>query len=172
MDQSYITAFVKSTRSIFETMLQMPVEIGSPSVCNAAPEAFDVSAVIGLQGDVGGSVLLSFPRTTAERLVSVFTGVEFSGENEDLSDAVGELVNIIAGGAKAQFDGQKVGLGIPSVVIGAEHAVFGSRDVVRVAIPCSCDCGEFMLEIALKSYAQNPSTDKSAAGKASSSPAA
>lgn len=161
MEQGYITAFVKSTRGIFDTMLQMPVEIGEPSVNAQSPAPHDVSAVIGLQGDVGGSVVLSFPRSTAERLVSVFTGVEFSGENDDLSDAVGELVNIIAGGAKAQFSGQKVGLGIPSVVIGAEHSVFGSRDMVRVTIPCSCDCGEFMLEIALKANKQPESASQS-----------
>lgn len=150
MDESYITAFIKSTQNIFEVMLQMQIETGEPCIDGEVSVQHDVSAVIGLQGDVGGSVVLSFPRSTAERIVTVFTGVEFSGDNADLSDAVGELVNIIAGGAKAQFEGQKIELGIPSVVIGAQHSVFGPRDAVRVTIQSSCDCGEFMLEIALK----------------------
>jgi chemotaxis protein CheX len=149
-EASYVAAFIKSMRNIFEVMLQMQLETHEPCPDPTTESAHDVSAVIGLQGDVSGSVVLSFPWSTAERIVSVFTGNEFNGDNADLSDAVGELVNIVAGGAKAQIEGKKIGLGIPSVVIGSQHVVHGPRDAVRTSVPCVCDCGEFTLELALK----------------------
>ena len=37
-------------------------------------------------------------------------------EHEDFTDAVGELVNMISGGAKALLEGKEVSMGCPSVV--------------------------------------------------------
>jgi len=128
--------------------------------------AFDVSGIIGLSGDAEGSVVLSFPMTTAQRVVSLMTGVEVTEANEDLCDAVGELVNMIAGGTKAQLQGRNISISCPSVVVGANHAVYGRKDVACVCIPCGCDCGDFTVEIAMKkasSGAQTASAGSSAA---------
>jgi chemotaxis protein CheX len=102
-------------------------------------------------------VVLSFPTATAERVVSLFTGEEMIATHEDFADAIGELVNMISGGAKAQFKGEEITISCPSVVVGSNHVVFGRKDVASILIPCSCDCGEFALEvlIRLKSCAQN-----------------
>jgi len=158
VDQNYILPFIKSTKNIFETMFQMSVEIGRPEIKKSGMPSHDVSGIIGMSGDVEGSVVLSFPMATAKRVVSVFTGAEVGDNRDDLSDAIGELVNMVAGGAKAQFAGKKVSISCPSVVIGSEHAVFGRKDVVSVTIPCSCDCGEFRVEISAKQDAAAPTS--------------
>lgn len=147
MDTNFILPFIKATRNVFETMLQMPVTVGNPSVKKTNEPAHDVSAIISMSGDLEGTVVLSFPLDTARRVVAVFTGSEAAMPHEELSDAVGELVNMIAGGAKAQFTGKNVSISCPSVVIGQGHSVFGAKDVVSVGIPCSCDCGEFAVEV-------------------------
>jgi chemotaxis protein CheX len=150
VDSSDILPFIKATRNTFETMFQMEVECGAPALRKQETPTFDVSAIIGMSGDVEGSVVLSFPMETARRVVAVFTGMEAPTEQADLADAVGELVNIIAGGAKAQFSGKNVSISCPSVVIGQSHSVFGAKDVVCVTIPCTCDCGQFNVEVATK----------------------
>lgn len=151
MDQRYIIPFIKTTKNLFETMFQMNVEVGAPSVKAPNSAGHDVSGIIGLSGDVDGAVVLSFPMATAQRVVSLFTGVEISAEShEDLSDAVGELVNMVAGGAKAQFDGKSISISVPSVVIGADHVVQQMRNAVAVIVPCQCDCGEFNIEVAFR----------------------
>lgn len=159
MDQSLIIPFIKTTKNLFETMFQMTVNIGDPRVKDSTGPSFDVSAIIGMSGDMEGAVVLSFPRATAQRVVSLFTGSEVGDSSEDLCDAVGELVNMIAGGAKAQFQGRAVSISCPSVVIGKDHVVSGRKDVVCLVIPCSCDCGEFNVEVAVR-----PSTKPAAAG--------
>lgn len=153
MDTNFILPFIKSTRNVFETMLHMPVTFGTPAMRAEQIPTHDVSAIIGMSGDIEGAVVLSFPAETSRRVVAVFTGSELPLSNEDMSDAIGEVVNMIAGGAKAQFNGKNVSISCPSVVMGGSHKVYGAKDNVTVAIPCSCDCGEFSVEVAMRGAA-------------------
>ena len=166
MDQTYIMPFIKSVQNVFETMLQLPVQIGNPSLKKTDDPCYDISGIIGMSGDLEGSVVLSFPTSTAERAISLFTGVELDKSHEDFVDAVGELVNMVSGGAKAQFEGKKVNITCPSVVIGSEHVVFAQKDVVSIHIPCTCDVGEFSVEISIKqdSFKQTDAQAKAEAG--------
>ncbi len=169
MDSNFVLPVIKSTQNIFEMMFQLPVEIGEPTMGSIDQSKFDVSGIIGMNGDVDGNVVISFPMSTAQRLVSIFTGMECAEEDtEDLCDAIGEIVNMIAGGAKAQFDGMSVSITCPSVVIGANHAVYGRKDVTSVNIPCSCDCGEFCLELAIKSINKSEGASSGASASATS----
>ena len=150
MDSTYITPFVTAARNLFETMLQLPITIGEPSLKKAGQPCYDVSGIIGMSGDVEGVVVLSFPTATAERVVSLFTGMELPRTHEDFADAVGELVNMISGGAKAQFGAKTVNITCPSVVIGADHVVFNRKDATCINIPCQCDCGDFAVEVSIR----------------------
>lgn len=150
MDQSYIIPFIKSVQNVFETMLQLPVQMGAPELKHGGDSGHDVSAIIGMSGDVEGSVVLSFPTETAERVVALFTGTELDAGHEDFADAVGELVNMVSGGAKAQFTGKEVSISCPSVVVGQSHQVYGRKDVVAIAIPCDSDCGSFNVEVSIR----------------------
>ena len=156
MDQSYIIPFVKSVQNVFETMLQLPVQIGQPEIKHPGESGHDVSAIIGMSGDVEGSVVLSFPTATALRVVSIFTGTELEASHEDFADAVGELVNMVSGGAKAQFTGKSVSISCPSVVVGQSHQVYGRKDVVAICIPCDSDCGEFNVEVSIRQNTSVP----------------
>lgn len=150
MDNNFLLPFMKSTRNVFETMFQMPVTFGSPELKREPFGTNDVSAIIAMSGDIEGVVVLAFTQDTARRVVAVFTASEAPLNNEDLSDAVGELVNMIAGGAKAQFNGKNISISCPSVVLGSSHKVYGGKDIVTVSIPCACDCGDFHIEVSSK----------------------
>lgn len=150
MDSSYILPFVKAVQNVFATMLQLEVSVGEPGLKPPGTPSYDVSGIIGMTGDVEGAVVLSFPTATAERVVSLFTGTEMTRAHDDFSDAVGELVNMISGGAKAQFTGKTVSIGCPSVVIGSDHVVMGRKDVTCIIIPCASDCGDFCVEVSIR----------------------
>ncbi len=150
MDSTYIIPFVNSIQNVFETMLQLPVQVSEPGLKRTGSPSFDISGIIGMSGDVEGSVVLSFPTAAAVRIVSIFTGMEMHEKHEDFADAIGELINMISGGAKAQFTGKDVSISCPSVVIGSDHVVFGRKDVVSIYIPCSCDCGDFAVEVSIR----------------------
>ncbi len=150
MSSAYILPFVDSVSNVFETMLQLPVTVGDPAIKPHETPAADVSGIIGMTGDVDGTVVLGFPTATAERAVAVFTGMDMAADHEDFADAIGELVNMISGGAKAKFVGKHANISCPSVVIGAGHSVFGRKDVKCVRIPCTCDLGDFYVDVAIR----------------------
>lgn len=154
MDPNHITPFIKSIQNVFSTMLQLDVTIEEPRLSDSTRATYDVSGIIGLSGDVTGSVVLSFPLPSAERLVALFTGSPVPCESPDFADAIGELVNMVSGNAKAML-GKKVSISIPSVVIGKNHIVSRKSGVPCVVIPCVTDCGELTIEVAFEPSAVN-----------------
>lgn len=164
MDPAYLIPFISSVQNVFSTMLQLPVTIGDPSVKNDPATNFDVSGIIGMSGDVVGNVVLSFPESTAIAVVGLFTGTTMLSTDADFADAIGELVNMVCGGAKGQFAGsKKVAISCPSVVVGSKHSIARQKETPCVVIPCSTDCGEFVIEIAIKESDRSASAAVAAA---------
>ena len=168
MDASYITPFIDSTRSVFSTMLQLPVKCGTPVAEQAIPAVdCDVSGIIGLSGDVMGTVLLCFPLEVAEKVVTKFVGMKVDTDSGDFADAIGELVNMVSGGAKAKFTGKDVSISCPSVVLGTAHRVGQMSDSVCIRIPCSSECGDFAVEVSMRpGSTPSDSTETSASASA------
>jgi chemotaxis protein CheX len=166
MDASYIKPFVASIQNVFSTMLQLPVTVNAPRLKEGTTATYDVSGIIGMSGDVVGSVALSFPSETAERVVALFCGSKLEASSPDFADAVGELVNMVSGGAKAMFTGKKVSISCPSVVIGKAHQIARPTDTPCVVIPCSTDCGELVIEIAIQDSARRAAGAPAAAAQA------
>jgi chemotaxis protein CheX len=150
MDASYITPFITSIQNVFNTMLQLPVTINDPTLKSGSGASHDVSGIIGMSGDVAGSVVLSFPQDTAEAIVALFCGERLDPSSSDFADAIGELVNMVSGGAKAGFEGKKVSISCPSVVLGKGHTIASQSDTPCVVIPCTTDCGDLAIEVAIR----------------------
>ena len=85
-------------------------------------EPFDVSAVIGFSGDIAGTCALRMCFATARDAIAKLAG-EPVGEWAGIADGVGELVNMIAGNAKALLDPFKMSLSFPEVIRGAQHEI-------------------------------------------------
>lgn len=163
MDSSYITPFMTSIQNVFSTMFQLPVTIGEPSIKTDKTATHDVSGIIGVSGEMVGTIVLSMPKSAAVSIVALFTGTEMDSSSDDFADAVGELVNMISGNAKAEFQRKGVSISCPSVVIGQDHRVSSPSGTACVMIPCQTDCGEVVLEIALRESTENAQAQTQAA---------
>jgi chemotaxis protein CheX len=149
MDATYVKPFIESVQSVFETMVHLPVRFEKAYLSEAMPR-YDISGIIGMSGEVVGSVVLSFPSSSAALIVAKFVGSELSLDSADFADAVGELVNMISGAAKAKFEGKSVSISCPSVIIGAQHRVAQPSDTKCVCLPCATECGSFAIDIAIR----------------------
>jgi len=150
MDVRFINPFILAVRRVFQTMLATEVRVGRPNVVTTKQESTaDVSAVIGLSGDVVGCVILSLPIATAEAVASKFAGIALTRDHADFADALGELANMVAGQAKAQLDGMHVSISLPSVIVGQDHVVSQSRQWPRLHLPCESPLGTFIVEVAM-----------------------
>lgn len=166
MDPNYIKPFIASIQNVFSTMLQLPVTVGDPRIKSGMAPEHDISGIIGMSGDVIGNVVLSFKLDSAVAIVSLFCGQKLEPGTPDFADAVGELVNMVSGNAKALFKDRKVSISCPSVIIGNGHHVARPSDVPCVVIPCSTDCGEVTIEVAIKERTGVANTNAPAAAKA------
>ena len=92
----------------------------------------------------------SLGRKLSSRFVA---GMEIEANSPDFADAIGELSNMIAGGAKKDL-GALATITVPTVVIGANHCVARLSDVPCIVIPCATPAGDFAVEINIKQLAK------------------
>jgi len=149
MDVTYINPFLSSIRNLFDTMLQIPFHIGKPSLKEAPLPRYDVSGIIGMSGTVSGCVVLNLSKELALQLTLELTGEEVTELDEDCADAIGEIANMIAGGAKKDFPGEDNSISVPSIVIG-RHRVSYPRGLPIISIPCDTSAGRLEVEVALQ----------------------
>lgn len=85
----------------------------------------EVIGVVHLTGaDWSGSIMVGMPEDAARRATAAlfFTEVDEVSE-EEVSDAVGELANVLAGQAKGEIGDASAALSLPSVTTGAQLRV-------------------------------------------------
>ncbi len=141
-------AFVDSTTNVLKTMMNLDSKIGKPKIKSNDAATFNVSGIVGFQGEIIGNVIISFEDQTAIKLIKDFAMEEYALSDADFADAIGEVCNMIAGNAKKDF-GLNVSLGIPTVIIGTAQ-ISRLADVPCVVIPCECDYGNFTVEVNIK----------------------
>ncbi|BAI79623.1 conserved hypothetical protein [Deferribacter desulfuricans SSM1] len=152
MKAEHINPFIESTLSVFETMLGIKPKKKSVGLKKGDEPSYDISGVIGLTGQAVGSVVVSFPESLALKVVSKFIGEEKVDIDDDVIDAVGELINMIAGGAKKIFTdrGLKFKISIPNVITGKGHKIKRPSNVPCIAVFFEIDGEIFAIEVSLK----------------------
>ncbi len=144
-----ITPFVTSVRNVLSTMMGTATTIGQFYLKNSSEPRHDVSGIIGFSGGVTGSVVIGMSREVAVRLVAALAGSTLEPECSDFADAIGELANMIAGGAKKDL-GVLASISMPTVIIGHNHQTAIQSGVPCVVLPCVTALGNFDVEVNIK----------------------
>lgn len=149
MKVEYINPFIESTYDLFTTMLNAQAKRGDVGLAGEANPR-DIMALIGLSGKARGMVALSFPVDTALNMVNRLLGTEIRLVDDTVSDAIAEMVNIVAGGAKAKLNiggGAPLDLSLPTVVRGNSYNVDYPSGSVWLEVPFESDLGAFRLRV-------------------------
>lgn len=152
MDVKYINPFITSVRDLFTTMIKVPFSLGKPHLKTDAMPFYEISSVIGLSGSVTGSVVVNLSKPVAFQLVQGLTGEEVKELDDDCTDALGEIANMIAGGAKKDFPGEKNCISTPNIIIGKHRMIYPSGLPI-ICIPCETSSGRLSIDIAIKELA-------------------
>lgn len=147
--QQHIT---DATKEIFETMIMLDITPGTPLPQPVRQFKASVSGVIGLAGSCKGMLSIHLPEPVAKAITSSFLGMEVDEINDDVTDAIGELANMLAGNIKMVLDsaGKAVTLSIPSCIHGEEYSMDSVGDADWTAVPFRLDGGEFVVELQIK----------------------
>ncbi|MCP3981433.1 MAG: chemotaxis protein CheX [bacterium] len=155
MDETYRQLFVEATKNVFSMMADTEVDVSEVLVGQAAASARNngVTGIIGLSGDVVGVVELGFPMATATAVVESFTGEATDPSDDDFSDAIGELVNMVSGSAKAKMAGRTVKISCPAVVISEGHRVQRPSNSESMCLLCTTASGDFSVLVCIRDSA-------------------
>ena len=153
--KQYIQPFINVCKSVFKDLIGKEIEAKIPHFLekDAATE-WDISGIIGLTGEARGAVVISMKDDLAMKLTGILTGKVYNVLYDEVVDAVGELINIIAGNVKQELeDAYRLIISLPTIVTGKGHTINWPNGHARViCIPFSYSKTEnFILSIALES---------------------
>lgn len=152
MKAEMINPFITATLNVLSTMAGIEAKKGEIYIKQDERMSYDISGVIGIAGRMSGFVVVSFPEALALEIVSGFLGEKKTRMSKDVIDAVGEFVNMIAGGSKRVFaeQGYKYNIGLPNVITGTNHTINRPSNIVCVGVKFYVGEACFAIEVALK----------------------
>lgn len=150
MRAEYINPFVKALVNTFDTMLGCAVTRGPIALKDNNIALHEISGTIGLSGKAVGTVVVSFSREVALRAASAMLMVEATEIDDDVTDAVGEITNMVAGSAKVELEEYQLQISLPNVVTGKNHTIRFPSQVKPICVPFSTPWGGVTLEVGLE----------------------
>lgn len=138
-----------ATQGVFETMLGTELTSGEPFEDPEPFYASEVTALIGLAGEVAGYVSIHCTGKQAAAFTARLLGMEAEEvlSQDEVRDAVGELVNMIAGSVKTGLSSHgKVEIALPTVVMTPKPDM-RVKDCCGLAVPFEDESGVFYVEL-------------------------
>ena len=149
MDANIVNPFINAAINVIQTMAFTEVKVGKPSLKTAKETYGDVTGIVGLASqEISGSMVLSFEEKTILSIVGRMLYSTFKEINQDVIDAVGELTNMISGGAKGELSeqGYSFDMATPAMILGKNVKITQLTPGPIICIPFSTDEGNFVIE--------------------------
>ena len=132
--EKYIQPFVDVCVNVFRDFVGAELTPERPHFSNKDDlNEWDISAVIGLTGEARGAVVISMKKQLACHLTGTLTGATHSDLDEEVVDAIGEIINIISGNAKRGLEEAfRLVISLPTIVKGPGHSVQWPNGQARI----------------------------------------
>lgn len=152
-------AISESLSDTFSNMVFLPLTLQKPIQKQAGKPLGYISGTIGISGrhdgdkiEVRGNIALIFPEPLAAK---IFRGMMMMGPDDqvdiaEVKDAIGEITNMTAGGAKTRLaeKGYKLSISLPTVIVGHDHYLDRPTDkATSLVIPAKTENEEFFMEV-------------------------
>ena len=150
MKAEFINPFLDSIVNVLETMANVKVTAGKPQRKMEDIAAGDVTGLIGMAShEVKGSLAITFTSEAIFDIAKRMLGEDVREINSTVTDLVGEITNMVTGGAKRILAeiGYDFDMAIPAVVAGKNHHISHKSSGPKIMIPFSILAGKFYVEI-------------------------
>jgi len=137
---------------IFSTMVGIEITRKEVEVDAATSFKDSATAMVGLAGVFNGLVSMHTSKKLAMTFASAMLGMELEEMNEDVTDALGEIANMLGGSFKHHFvlGGHEVRLSIPSVIMGDEYSISAGNLTDTLTMMFDCGGEAFLISICLE----------------------
>lgn len=151
MNVAFINPFLEAAVKVLQTMAFTEPQVHKPFLKTRTPlSQGDITGIVGLTGDMHGSLAVSFSEDAILQIVSNMFGEACKEMNDDVRDAVGEITNMICGDARRILaeQGYHFQGAIPTVIDGKNHRICHAFPGPVLVIPCTVgEAGVFFLEV-------------------------
>lgn len=120
-DKRLLQAFVDGVIKTLATIAQTEAKVGKPYIEPEFTEKGEIAGMVGMVAPpLKGTLLISFTKPSIFQVMENMLGEKHSELTDDVSDAVGELTNMIYGSAKTALNqlGYNFEMAIPTVIRG------------------------------------------------------
>ena len=149
MNVEFINPFLSSMLNVMSTMAQMELIPEKPRLKKDEVALGDVSGLIGMVSpQAKGSLSITFEGDLALATMKKMVGEAPDEVNEEIIDLVGEITNMVTGGAKRMLSekGIEFDMATPIVVSGANHSIHHKAKGPIVIIPLKNELGRAYIE--------------------------
>jgi len=125
-DENWLPILELAVEEVFEIMLGRPVK---PTPKEGKNPSNEFTAMVGLAGALCGILTFCCDQKAARELATCMLGPEIADSEEQVSDALGEICNMIAGNFKNKLTGSHgCMLSVPTVIKGEEYTFYSLAD--------------------------------------------
>ena len=143
MSQQIIQPFIEKTTSAAKDFLQSEITTEEPFQFGEKDTNIDAASVVNLIGECKGWYMIGFPKETAIRMTSQFTGQEYEDYSEDVVNFMKELNNIIIGWIVGAITSYSFTISTPTTIFGKEALVKMTEHSPAITIPFHTSLGDF-----------------------------
>lgn len=150
MKAEQINSFYKAVKDVFQLMLDLEVEKGDLQLIEDMVNSKEANVLLGITGDLQGSVLFSFDSQMVLDMVERMSGMEMNKIDNFVSSALGEIANIIGGNAVTNLTSYnyKCDITPPQVSISNYKSLSMANKKVLL-VPLKTGLGEFDINVFL-----------------------
>lgn len=150
MNELLINPVQESVVNILSMMADLLPRTEEPRIKSGEFDSGDVTGIIDLVSEQKkGSIAISFSKPVALEIARRMLGVENEVSEDEIVDLVGEITNMMAGGAKAKLHelGYDFDMTIPHVVVDLENTLGNQAKGPTIILPFTTDTGKFYVEL-------------------------
>jgi chemotaxis protein CheX len=147
--ENWIPLLEMATREVFELMLSSQLAVPA----TAEEPTPEVTAMVGLAGRVCGVLSVRCDGKAGALMASKMLGVTLDKVGPEVSDALGEVCNMIAGNFKNKIAGlaESCMLSPPTVITGSDYTVRAHTDSPDLEVRLLFECMPIVVSLLIKS---------------------
>ncbi len=131
-------------------MASLKAEPGKPEIKKTNIAKGDVTGLIGMASEQAkGTLAITFTEPVILDIAKRMLHEEFQTVDSTVTDLVGEITNMVTGGAKRILSeqGYRFDMAIPSVVAGKGHTIRHKSKAPIIMVPFNTEAGSFFVEV-------------------------
>ena len=162
MNVNFINPVLGSILNVLSTMAHIEPKVGTPKRkdTNDIVLGKNITGVMSMIGERGNaSIALTFSEAAILHIARKMLPSEIIAIDGAVIDLVGELANMVLGGAKSDLEkeGYFFKLSLPTIILGCDYLIAHKTNAPIIMLPFTMPEGEFVVEAGyeekdLKSY--------------------